>query len=72
MKLLPERAVQVNFHLFQRTGEDARRDPLGKNNVCELYTHHGKSSESLVEDNHCRDIVQLCRLLTSFQEGPQQ
>ena len=33
MKLLPECSLQVNFHLFQRTGEDASRDPLGKN-VC--------------------------------------
>ena len=30
MKLMPERALQVNFHLFQRTGEDARRDPFGE------------------------------------------
>ena len=32
--------LQVNFHLFQRTVEDTRRDPLGKN-VCQLYTHYG-------------------------------
>ena len=42
---MPERALQVNFHLFQRTVEDARQDPLGKN-VCQLYTHYGKSSEA--------------------------
>ena len=37
MKLLPESVLQVNFHLFQNTGEDAMLDPLGKKFA--NYTH---------------------------------
>ena len=58
---MPECALQMNFHLFQRTGEDARRDIREER----LLTTHimDKSSESLEGDHwadRCRDRVQPC------------
>ena len=39
-----------------------------ENNICQLYTHYGESSESL-EGDCDRDRVRLFSLVTSFQEG---
>ena len=40
-------------------------------NFCQLYTHNCGSSKSL-EGDRGKDRVPLCRLSTSFQDGPHQ
>ena len=53
------------------SGRSVRKRLKLERNVYGLYTHYCESSISL-EGDRGKDRVRLCRLSTSFQEGPYQ